>query len=369
MVSKKPRQKVERRTVGLINVPDARPDDGLFNPFKAAKEAEESAAARQENTPPSAPETTTHHQLPPTSQPPPTSQVIAPARDFSRVANSIVRQAMPAGLFKGESKKTYDALYQRTRGAVVPRRVIRATQSDLMEWAGVSHNTLKAHLKHLTRVGLLVIHYVRGDNTGAEYEPVLPEEAAPPPTTTHHPQTSHPPTSSQNLAPPTSQNLVLGGGGQIAVESTISGDPKTSFKTSTERSDDDEAFAKLLAILKQTTREVTGKNPSASEAERWAEVAEVLSTEFKIAAARTTVSSAPSFFAEHLRRRLFKKDKRQLAEEAASQPARPTIPASVDVNSCPDCCGSNYYYPEGYEKGVRRCDHAKLTVDKGEEGS
>src|SRR5215213_10892743 len=47
------------------------------------------------------PETTTHH-LPPTDHPPPTNQAVAPERDFTRVANSIVRNAVPAGLFRGE---------------------------------------------------------------------------------------------------------------------------------------------------------------------------------------------------------------------------------------------------------------------------
>jgi hypothetical protein len=40
-VAKKPsKSKPERRTVSVISVPEARPDDGLFNPFKEAKAAE-----------------------------------------------------------------------------------------------------------------------------------------------------------------------------------------------------------------------------------------------------------------------------------------------------------------------------------------
>jgi hypothetical protein len=290
---------------------------------------------------------TTHHP-PPTDHPPPTTSV-APERDFVRVPNSVVRDALPAGLFKGESKKTYDALYQRTRGAVVPRRVVRATLAEVMAWANVSHNTLKVHLKHLAAVGLLKVHYVRGDNTGAEYEVFTPEEAPP---TTHHPPATYQPATSQNLAPPTGQNLVLGGGGQVVEESASSGGHKTSFKTNTE-SDDDEALAGLRAAVK----EATGKDVPASS---FRELDELLATEFRIAAGRTTISSGPAFLAEHLRRRLWKKDKRQVEEEGKSAVESQKTEVKVDASKCPDCFGTGMYYPEGYEKGVAKCAHEKL---------
>jgi hypothetical protein len=302
---------------------------------------------RQAQLPP-----TTHHP-PPTDQPPPTTRPVAPERDFVRVPNSVVRDALTAGLFKGESKKTYDALYQRTRGGVVPRRSIRATLAEVMAWSNVSHNTLKAHLRHLSSVGLLRIHYVRGDNTGAEYEILTPEEVSPP--TTHHPPANHPPPSSQNLAPPTTQNLVLGGGGQSIDAITSSGDPKTSFKTNTERSDDDEAFRHLLAAA----REITGKDVPAAQ---WREVIDVLIAELRMAAARTTVSSAPAFLAEHLRRRLWKIDRKQARAEGRELPDEAVAAAAPpeDTAGCPDCKGSGWWYPEGQDKGVAKCKHARL---------
>lgn len=80
-------------------------------------------------------------------------------------------------------------------------------------------------------------------------------------------------------------------------------DPKTSFKTNTEGSaDDDAALAGMITILKSATKEITGKEVSTAESNRWKELAEVLIAELKIAAARTTVSSVPAFLAEHLRR-------------------------------------------------------------------
>ena len=323
------------------------PDHPIFNLIGPAKEA------------------TTTHQPPPTTHHPPTTQPatpvpVAPERDFVRVPNSVVRDALPAGLFKGESKKTYDALYQRTRGAVVPRRTLRATLSDLMSWADVSHNTLKAHLKHLTRVGLIQIHYVRGDNTGAEYEVLTPEEVAP---TTHHPPPTHHPPTNQNLAPPTNQNLVGGGWGQTPDSKDFNMPDNTSFKTNTERTDD-EAFAKMVSTLKQSVREVTGREVSATEADRWNELGELLAAELKIAAARTgSVSSVPAFLTEHLRRRLWKKEKGQIEAEAGEQQQSAvgdSSAAKVEASRCPDCGGSNFYYPQGYENGVARCRHEKL---------
>lgn len=331
------------KPLGQPEIKPPSPDHPIFNLIGPAKAAEDTQSP------------TTHHP-PPIDQPPPTTQSIAPVRDFVRVPNSVVRDALPAGLFKGESKKTYDALYQRTRGAVAPRRMIRATLADVMNWAGVSHNTLKAHFKHLVRVGLVQIHYVRGDNTGAEYEVFTPEEVPP---TTHHPETTHQPPTNQNMAPPTSQNLVGGGWGQTVDSKRINEPDNTSFNTNTEQNTDDEAFAKFLAALRAANREVTGKEPSASDADRWEELAELLVTELKIAAGRTsTVSSIPAFLTEHLRRRLWKKDKRQVEAEAVQ--GREEVTPKIDATQCPDCFGTGMWYPEGFDKGVARCEHKSL---------
>jgi hypothetical protein len=276
------------------------------------------------------------------------------------VANSTIRDAIPQGLFKGTSKKLYDALYLRTRGAIVPVREIKAKQGELMQWASVSHNTLRAHLRHLESVRLIERKWEVGDNDGAIYEVRLPEEIdlMPPPTTPLQP----PPNSNQKLGGPSNQKLAGGGGGQTADNITISAKDKTSFNTNTERSDDDEAFARALARLKTANRELTGKAPSPADAARWEEVADVLIAELKIAAARTTVSSVPAFLAEHLRRRLWKLDKRQARAEGRELPdeAIKTSQTSVDASKCPDCAGSGWHYPEGMEKGVRKCQHEKL---------
>jgi hypothetical protein len=157
--------------------------------------------------------------------------------------------------------------------------------------------------------------------------------------------------------------LVLGGGGQGAEKSTTSENPKTSFKTNTENHDDDAALAELNAALKQAAKELTGKDVSPSDSARWRELAEVLITEAKIAGARTTVSSFPAFLAEHLRRRLWKKDKNQLESEGRTEAQQTSAANSLteeQIKSCPDCGGSTWYYPEGPEKGIKRCRHEKI---------
>ena len=142
------------------------------------------------------------------------------------------------------------------------------------------------------------------------------------------------------------------------MNSTIYGEDKTSFKTNTERTDDDEAFGRLRAAAK----EITGREAADH---LWDELFDVLVTELKIAAGRTTISSVPAFLAEHLRRRLWKKDKRQLSEERKAENPDSTIQKLVDASQCPDCFGTGMWYPEGFEKGVARCSHDKLTVEPG----
>lgn len=127
-----------------------------------------------------------------------------------------------------------------------------------------------------------------------------------------------------------------------------------------EKNDDDEAYAPLLAGLRRAVKEITGRESSTADAERWGELSELLVTELKIAAGRTgSVSSVPAFLTEHLRRRLWKKDRRQVEAEASE--GREEQSPKVDASKCPDCFGTGMYYPEGFDKGVARCTHERLT--------
>jgi hypothetical protein len=290
---------------------------------------------------------------------------IAPTRDFNKRANSIDRDAMPKGHFPGTSYKLYNALYQRTRGAVVPIRTIQATKRELMDWSNIkSKNTIAINLQILLANGWIRRSLEVGDHGGSIYEIFTPEEAFDPtqPNPTQVDPSQPVPTQKLGLDPTQQSGWV--GLGKVTENKDTSAVPKTSFKTNTEKFDD-EAFAAHVALLKQATKEITGKEPSATEIERWREVAEVLVTELKIAAGRTSVSSVPAFLAEHLRRRLFKKDQKQLATEAAEASSAPPTP-KVNASQCPDCFGTGMWYPEGYDKGVARCRHEKLTQPEGE---
>jgi hypothetical protein len=113
---------------------------------------------------------------------------------------------------------------------------------------------------------------------------------------------------------------------------------------------------------------LTGRAPQAGDREQWAELAQVLITELKIAATRTTVSSVPAFLAEHLRRRLWKKDKQQIDAENSEHVetiAQRTL-TDEETKACPDCGGSGWWYPEGLEKGVAKCKHNKLLSQSSE---
>lgn len=136
---------------------------------------------------------------------------------------------------------------------------------------------------------------------------------------------------------------------------------------------DDEAFAEFVSLLRENATEITGRQPSAAEAAKWRELAEVLITELRIAAGRTTVSSVPAFLAEHLRRRLWKLENRKQPPAGAGETETPGPTVTrEEASECPDCFGTGMYYPGGFEKGVARCKHERLrpsTEIAGTEGA
>jgi hypothetical protein len=286
-------------------------------------------------------------------------------KDFTRAANSIVRDAIPAGVFTGKGKHLYDYLYSQTRGAITPVHSARIPTEKVMAGAGMTRNTFRFHLERLCNSGLIKVIQRPGEHGGNVYTVFLPEEAGlQRGNRSHRGERGHPTDMGENLplvqgseVDPSHLSLSQG-------DSAAYGDSKTSFKTK-DINTDDEAFAGFTAAVRKTAKEITGKEPSKTEAERWTEVAEVLMTELRIAAGRTTVSNVPAFLAEHLRRRLWKKEKRQIEAEAAAQTSS-TRPTKLDATKCPDCFGTGMYYPEGFDKGVTRCPHLKLTEEGAE---
>jgi hypothetical protein len=280
---------------------------------------------------------------------------VAPEKDFNKRANSLEREALPAGLFPGASKRLYDALYLRTRGAYQASRTVQATRKELMQWSGIKNiKTVNEHLKKLAGQGLIKRMNFIGEHEGSTYEVFLPEEVY-----LDQTQTSATPDPNRKTVLDQDQKTVWVGSGNPVENKDTSASPKTSFKTNTEI--DDEAFAEFTQVMRQTVRNITGKPTSSTDATRWRELAELLTTEFKIAAARTTVSNAPAFLTEHLRRRLWKMDKKQMGgERKAASDEKPSVSAEL-TKDCPDCGGTGFYYPKGFECGVARCKHEQLT--------
>ncbi|HEX7314479.1 MAG TPA: hypothetical protein VF297_11180 [Pyrinomonadaceae bacterium] len=238
-----------------------------------------------------------------------------------------------------------------------------------MQWTGIKNvKTVNDHIKRLIDAGLLVRTKLAGEHEGSIYEVILPEEVNPYQTRTrpvpdpYQRQTEEVPEPNQKTDSDQYQNSVRVGSGNLIDLIATSGEPKTSFKTKDEKPDD-EAFAPLVARLRKTVTDLTGKESTAADAARWDELGELLDAELRIAAGRTgSVSSVPAFLTEHLRRRLWKKDKRQVEEEGKAVGSKRSETTKVDASKCPDCFGTGMHYPDGFDKGVARCRHEKLTA-------
>ena len=285
---------------------------------------------------------------------------IAPERDFHRVPNSVTRRAIPEGLFRGKSKQVWDYLWSISRGAIIPVRSVRKSRREIKAGAGLgSMVTVDAALDHLETVGLIRIKPSVGSLIGNQYEVFTPEEANT--STSSITSISSPTQKVEELDILESSSTSTT---QIVDNNSSYGQPKTSFKTNNTNYDDDEAFARFIESWRKAAKEITGREPSRAEAARWQELADVLITELRIAAARTTVSSVPAFLSEHLRRRLWKKDKQQLSDESRADAGDTKISnQNMDISKCPDCGGSGMYYPQGYEKGVAKCRHERLAEE------
>ncbi|HYP00212.1 MAG TPA: hypothetical protein VER76_08480, partial [Pyrinomonadaceae bacterium] len=210
---------------------------------------------------------------------------VIPQERFYRKANPVADQ-IDRTLTPSESK-VFEQLIRLSVG--FNKEVCRVRVSVLMERTGyTSDKTVRAALRGLELKGRIGRLSTRNSPLGDEYK-ILSYSGTPVP---------------EYRSTPVENTAVLG--------SKITGQLNTSIK---DQNTDDEAFAELVATFRQTTLALTGKSPTAAEAEKWRELAEVLAAELRIAAGRPTISSVPAFLAEHLRRRLWKMDKRQAQAE------------------------------------------------------
>jgi hypothetical protein len=211
----------------------------------------------------------------------------APERDFARVANSIVRDALPQGLFIGKSKQLYDFLYLQTRGAIQPKRSIRITKSNLMRGSATgSERTLLKNLSHLKSVGLLKVKEFEGQHKGNEYEVFLPEECAPTPPTPPMSQQSQYARQKVGSLPPVRSEV--SGVGQIQENKELSETLKLNTKTINKDDDEAVAFSEVIEKFDAVSRKLTGRGVSKRDAQKWSDFADLIVLELEIAAKHTT---------------------------------------------------------------------------------
>ena len=257
----------------------------------------------------------------------------APKRDFTRTANSIVRDAIPAGVFSGKGKQLYDYLYLKTRGAIVPKHSARIPTGDVMKGSGMTRHTYRAHLQRLVSSGLVKVDERAGEHGGNVFTVYLPEEIG----INRGDRGDRGDTSVtvQDRDMVQGSEVDRGDRGLSVGDVETSTDPKTSFKTKDQ--EDDERARSIGQIFMEMEREVTGANKSTLE--QWAKLKGVLLGELKSVATRSTVNSASAILAEHLTRRFAKPDaplktgKRAVATESvplAPEQIEPPAPDELE---------------------------------------
>lgn len=227
----------------------------------------------------------------------------SPVRDFQKIPNSITRDALPQGTFKGKSKHVYDYLWSVSRGAIQPTRFIKKSRREIKQGSGLgSMVTVDVAIEHLQLIGLIQVTPAVGSLLGNQYEIFEPDEL----------DFSSPSISS--ISSLTQKVDILD-----VPESSISRqtqpiennntytNAKTIFKT-LNQDDDNSALAQTVKVLNEAAKKATGKNLTAKDFEALREIAELIITETEIARARTdSVSIYLKLAAENLRRKLYTK--------------------------------------------------------------
>jgi hypothetical protein len=281
---------------------------------------------------------------------------ISPERDFQKVPNSVTREAVPAGFFRGKSKQVWDYLWSVSRGDIKPSRTVNRTRKQIKDGAGLgSMVTVDAAIQHLQLIGLIKVNQSIGSYSGNEYEIFSPEEV-------QNGYSSIPRIASISSNTSLAQKMDI----LDTPESSISretqtienkptySDAKTFFKDN--KSDDDRAFAVFAKKFEEASQKLTGKGTGPNEAEKWGKLAELLILELELAARKSSsISSIPAFLTEVLRRRLI------LNQEEKSQPrsskSNQKKPNWVDVGKNYDDVESSYNPVTG-EYDIKPLDEA-----------
>lgn len=241
---------------------------------------------------------------------------ISPIKDFQKVPNSVTREVLAQGYFKGKSKQVWDYLWSISRGAIQPTRFVRKSRKEIKSGSGIgSMVTVDAAIEHLEQFGLIKVERAVGSLIGNKYEIFTPEEIRS--SNTSISSISSPIQKLDNLVLPETSNTRTT---QQIENKEVYELAKTSLKTNTKN--DDEAFAAMIENLAKAFEKTSGKVPRKSDSEKLKELSELLVMELEIAAARTkSVTNAPAFLTEHLRRRLMPA-KKEAAKSKSNKPSQ-----------------------------------------------
>lgn len=230
----------------------------------------------------------------------------SPEKDFQKVPNSVTRDILAKGLFRGKSKQIYDYLWSVSRGVINPKREVRKTHKEIMTGAGIgSRNTVVNGMKHLLLIGLIYFDSDVGKAKGNLYKVFTPEEIG---YTSLGDTTGITDTTgvAQKVVIPVTPLSGITDTTQTIENKDTYGFPKTFFKDF--KYIDDEtlpAFLKMIDKLSEISEKLTGKKPSRFEVDTWDRLGELLISELLKAKDRAdSVSSVPAFLTEVLRRKL-----------------------------------------------------------------
>jgi hypothetical protein len=91
-------------------------------------------------------------------------------RRYYKKPRIIDEVALPAGLFPGTSKITFDVLHQAMATAHAQGRQLQLTKRKLLEMTSIkSVTTLFGHLKYFRTLQLVTVDVVQGDQRGNFY--------------------------------------------------------------------------------------------------------------------------------------------------------------------------------------------------------
>jgi hypothetical protein len=243
---------------------------------------------------------------------------VSPIRDFQKIPNSITRDAVPAGMFRGKSKLVYDLLWSKSRGKINPARTVKISRREIKKETAIgSMVTVDAALNHLQSIGLIEVIRAVGSLSGNQYEIYAPDELSSSPSTS---STSNPTQKMDELDTPENGNTRAT---QIEENKDSYSTTKTFFKDFLNLDDD---LREILIMLTDASNRTTGKGLTKKDGEALRELIEIIIAETDIARTRTkSVSVYLKFAVENLRRRLY-------AEKSKGKSTKPFEPGKNEIN-------------------------------------